>query len=98
MIRLWGGGINLVRPDKKTAEIVESYIYKQLNNSLSKSERQHFRNLVNEFIETNNLDVVILGCTELPLVYGNSNNPKIIDTLKILCDSLLEKYFKNKIT
>ncbi|MEI6237607.1 MAG: hypothetical protein WCP03_03345 [Candidatus Saccharibacteria bacterium] len=76
--------------------MVEKYIYKQLNNSLTKFERQQFRQLVSRFIKDKKLDAVILGCTELPLVYGDNDDPAIIDTLKVLCDGLLRGYFKNK--
>ena len=94
MIRHWGGGIELVRPDLNTAEIIEGYIYKQLNNSLTRLEQQQFRQLVSKLTKDKELDAVILGCTELPLVYGDSNDPVIIDTLKVLCDGLLREYFK----
>jgi aspartate/glutamate racemase len=44
-------------------------------------------------MQDNQLEAVILGCTELPLVYGGNSNPKIIDTLKVLSDGLLLSYF-----
>jgi len=93
MTRHWGGGIDLVRPSIKIANIVESYIYKQLNNSLTKQDQNKFRQLTKRFMEDNQLDAVILGCTELPLVYGDSDSPKIIDTLQVLSDGLLLSYF-----
>jgi len=83
------------RPSTDVAEQTENYIYKQLNDSLKKSEKQDFRRIVDAFLKEQKLDAVILGCTELPLVYGSSDNPKIIDTLQILCDGLLEEYFQN---
>ena len=83
-----------MRPDIKTVEIIERYIYKQLNNSLTVIERRQFRRLVSDFIKDKELDAIILGCTELPLVYGDDDDPMIIDTLKVLCDGLLKEYFK----
>jgi aspartate racemase len=83
----------IVRPDKILAEIVEEYIYKQLGNSLSEAERSKFRRMIASFKGQNKLDAVILGCTELPLVYGQTNEPVILDTLQILSDELLATYF-----
>lgn len=82
------------RPEKGLAEQIERYIYRQLNGSLSNIERQEFRKQVCRFQKVNGLDAVILGCTELPLVYGETADKRIIDTLQILCDGLLEFYFK----
>jgi len=93
MTRHWGGGIELVRPNIKIAKIVEGYIYRQLNNSLTEKDGDKFRQLTNNFIKDNRLDAVILGCTELPLVYGSSDDPSIIDTLQVLSDGLLLSYF-----
>lgn len=85
----------LIRPDAELAEKVERYIYRQLDNSLTERERQTFRKLVGQFMEREKLDAVILGCTELPLVYGEDNDPSIIDTLQVLSEALLRSYFKN---
>lgn len=84
----------ITRPNQKTATQIEEYIYKKLSDNLIKSEQIEFKELVNNFKESNNLYAVILGCTELPLVYGDSQNDKtIIDTLQILADGLLKEYF-----
>jgi len=84
----------LVRPDQELAEQIEQYIYKQLNNALQESERRQFRVKIDKFKVDNNLDAVILGCTELPLVYGESlSDDIIIDTLQLLATGLLESYF-----
>ncbi len=83
----------IIRPDITLAKIVEEYIYKQLGGSLSEAERSKFRRMVANFKEQNKLDAVILACTELPLVYGQTNEPVILDTLQILSDELLAVYF-----
>lgn len=85
---------DIVRPDTPFAVQTEQYIYLQLNNKLAETERQQFKGRVAKFKENNNLDAVILGCTELPLVYGESlNDDSIFDTLQILSDGLLSGYF-----
>jgi aspartate racemase len=82
-----------VRPDTVFAEQIERYIYKQLNDTLTQRERQQFRRQVKTFKQANNLDTIILGCTELPLVYGASDTANVIDTLQVLADGLLKEYF-----
>jgi len=84
----------IVRPDAAFAERIEQYIYKQLNDKLKQDERQLFRKQVAKFKQANKLDAVILGCTELPLVYEESlNDESILDTLQILSEELLVSYF-----
>lgn len=84
----------VVRPDKVFAEQIEQYIYSRLNNKLLQDERLQFKAKVKEFKQANKLDAVILGCTELPLVYGESKSDKtVIDTLQVLADGLLKNYF-----
>lgn len=90
------GIADIVRPDFNFAEQIEQYIYKQLNDNLSDAERNGFKLQVAEFKKERKLDAVILGCTELPLVYGESLDDRtILDTLQILSDGLLSVYFAN---
>jgi len=84
----------IVRPNVKFTEQIEQYIYKQLKSDLFEFERQKFRDEVGVFLKKNKLDAVILGCTELPLVYGQTSNKQIIDTLQLLSDGLLKEYYK----
>ena len=84
----------IVRPDTEFAEQIEQYIYKQLNNNLTGQERQKFGQQVILFKEASNLEAVVLGCTELPLVYGDSSDDEsVIDTLQLLGNGLLERYY-----
>lgn len=86
----------IVRPNQAFARQIEQYVYLQLNNKLSENERQVFRQQVSGFKQDSGLDAVILGCTELPLVYDDSSNDEtILDTLQILSDELLATYFAN---
>lgn len=43
-------------------------------------------------LQANGADCILLGCTELPLVGVDSNLPKI-DSLEVLADAMLEKYY-----
>lgn len=87
------GKSQLIRPNSKLARATENYIYKQLNSNISQLDKDEFQYIVKSFMATENLDAVILGCTELPLVFGNQKDQRIIDTLKVLSDALLNTYF-----
>ncbi|MDB5168913.1 MAG: aspartate racemase [Candidatus Saccharibacteria bacterium] len=88
------GIADIVKPDTAFAKQLEGYIYKQLNASLLESDRQKLKAQVHKFRHNNRLDAVILGCTELPLVYGESNKDQtVIDTLQLLAEGLLKSYF-----
>lgn len=84
----------IIRPNLAIAKKVETLIYKQLANRIASSDRIALRKIVSEFKNANNLDAVILGCTELPLIFGKSDS-EVIDTLQLLADGLLKVYFKS---
>lgn len=88
------GQAKLIRSNLRTANKTEEFIYKQLNSDISKTDQKEFRSIVQEFISAENLDAVILGCTELPLVFGRPRDDRVIDTLQVLSDGLLNNYFK----
>jgi len=64
-----------------------------LNGTITDDDKLNFRKLVDDFLKINNLNAVILGCTELPLIFGHSEDNKIIDTLQVLAKALLVEYF-----
>jgi aspartate/glutamate racemase len=87
------GGLVLIRPKLELAIGLEELIVKQLKNQITVLDRADFRSIVANFIEDNMLDAVILGCTELPVIFGNNMNPRIIDTLEVLSEGLLRAHF-----
>lgn len=88
------GIADIVRPNADIVAKTEAVIFKRLSNTLRDNERKEFRKLVANFKETNKLDVVILGCTELPLVFGDDTDEQVVSTLDVLADGLLEKFFQ----
>ncbi len=87
----------IVRPAKSMVMEIEVYIYKQLNNNLSGEDRFQFTQLVDKFTADNDLEAIILGCTELPLIYQKSGRSQTIDTLELLALALLENYYEYKL-
>ena len=85
-------GVEVVRPGNRIVNKIETLIYKQLNSRIETKDRRALKQIVDEFKETRELDAVILGCTELPLIFAKSDET-VIDTLQLLADGLLESYF-----
>jgi len=85
--------VELIRPNRKLAEKTERLIIKQLQGNINDEDRTTLRKLVSDFRDNQRLDAVIFGCTELPLVFGESKGRRIIDTLQVLATGLLEEFF-----
>jgi aspartate racemase len=88
------GIAELIRPNAVFAKQIEQCIYKQLRGALTAGEQAEFKRRVAQFTKQSNLEAVILGCTELSLVYGESvGDERVIDTLQLLAEGLLRAYF-----
>jgi aspartate racemase len=86
---------NLFIPSDDTLQEVEVWVFKLLAGALTAAEAQGFRDFVAAYRQENELDAVVLGCTELPVVYGPAGDPSVISTLDVLADGLLDYYFSH---
>ncbi len=86
--------VTLIRPSKPLSKKIEKLIVSQLKGSIGTADKAEFREMVGAFLEQNSLDAVILGCTELPLIFGNSQDERIIDTLNVLSEGLLLEHYR----
>lgn len=88
-------GIETVNPSKQMQETHERII----RHVIAKGETNLFKaelyKMTQEFIQKEHLDGVILGCTELPLVFPTNKFTNVVDCLDILADELLSAYYKN---
>jgi aspartate racemase len=82
-------GIKSVTPDNNIIDYLETVI----RNVIRGENINRFKlfNIGNKFIRDNNLDGLIIGCTELPLVFPKNKFPQnqILDSLDILADTLI---------
>jgi aspartate racemase len=60
---------NIFIPNDDVLEQAEVWIFKLLDGSLTAEDARDFRGFVGEFQRANNLDAVLLACTELPVIY-----------------------------
>jgi aspartate racemase len=90
-------GVELVRPSHEVATRVEAFIMRQLAGKPGLHDREQLQKLIEQFRIDRQLDAIILGCTELPLVFGETDDPTVIDTLAILADGLLAHHAKKEV-
>jgi aspartate racemase len=84
-----GMGLNLILPDENTQKAVDSVIANvKAGVGASKQAQQQ----VGAFARSSTADCIILGCTELPLAFTQSDLPlKSFDTIQILVQSALNE-------
>ncbi len=87
-------GIEVVYPHKDIRRLLERIIRKAVKGKrdeiLIKSLEMFSRN----FLLSCKLDGLILGCTELPLVFPKDKfKGKVIDSIEVLADALLVRYY-----
>jgi len=77
--------IEMVVPDKKDQEMVNSIIFNELvPEKITVSARKGLIGVIQRLKETG-CDAVILGCTEIPLIVNSKNSPlPIIDSTRLL--------------
>ena len=88
-------GTEVVNPSKEMQQAHERIIRDVIAGKESSQYEHYFYEATREFIEKNDLRGIILGCTELPLVFPKNGFEKVIDCLDVLADELLARYYKN---
>lgn len=85
--------IQIFLPDEKTQEFHEKIIRDVVANGETSRYKDELLEMTQKFINEQSLDGVILGCTELPLVFPKDKFSNVIDCLDVLADSLLTNYY-----
>lgn len=89
-----GYQISLIEPDDRKYPLIRSFIEAVKQNDMNENAMESFR----DYLERSEADQVILGCTELPILYaecqkqGISISKTIIDPLQCAIDILVEEY------
>lgn len=86
-------GINIVIPDKESRNYINEKITKELEYGIFKEEtKKNFIDIINDLVEKYNIEGIILGCTELPLLIKNDDiKENVYDTVDIHVNSILRK-------
>lgn len=86
-------GIDVVIPTKTDRELVAKRIYEELEQGIVKeSTLAEFTEIINKMKETDGIEAVILGCTELPLLLNDDNCPiPVLDSVEIHIKKLISE-------
>ncbi len=82
--------VKLILPDKFLIKLTERAIRNEISGKPNESVRKRLLDQTIEFMINKKLDLVILGCTELPLVFEDFRSSKFIDCLEALSEKLIE--------
>jgi len=91
-------GIKVITPDKALIKKQEDVIRFVIANGETKKFDGVLSDMANKFVKDNDLDGVILGCTELPLVFPSYKFRNVIDSLDVLADHLLKNFYGSRET
>jgi aspartate/glutamate racemase len=81
-------------PDSARIEQTTAVIYRVMAGTLAPEDQAMFYADCVSFVEERELDGVILGCTELPLAMGDRRDDRVLDTLRVLSDVMLARYYE----
>jgi aspartate racemase len=82
--------IECIVPGNKEKEILQKIIFPNLENGIvNEADKLMFKEICNKIIMENNVDGIILGCTELPLMINkNDFDIIVLNTMEIHIKSI----------
>ena len=90
--QLKNDGVKVIIPSKPQIEKLGVIIKKIVAGNNSKKDAVLVKKIAKGLIKKG-AKLIILGCTELPLVFDKTLKIKTLDTLEILADSCLRRYY-----
>ncbi len=92
--RLIDNGLNYVEHTSEEQLAIENIIYSVKQNKISKTLVFNAQELLNNFLDKYNMDILVLGCTELCLVFNSikSTNVRVLDSNLLLAKHLVQNY------
>lgn len=90
-------GINVVTPSSQQIDVIHKIISTELELGIvTQKSKQQLLSIIEKMSKKNNLDGVILGCTELPLILNqNDTTLTVYDTVSIHVAEILKMAFVN---
>lgn len=89
-------GIEVISPNESQISQINHLLFSELELGIIKDETQNiFLQLIAEIKASNDIDSVILGCTELPLMFRETHYLDIpfLNTTKIHVEAIIQEYF-----
>lgn len=89
--------IECILPEDNEKDIIHHIIFPNLENGIIiEKDKSVLKDLCNKIIKEKNIDGIILGCTELPLILNEDDfNICVLDTMKIHIKSILKKMIQD---
>lgn len=88
--------IELINADENMQMVHEIIIRQLVAGKKSESQTELLSDMAKRFISKEKLDGIILGCTELPLVFPKNKFKNVIDPTEALANELLFRYYSRK--
>ena len=87
-------GLGVILPNKDQIQQLGAIIGDLVSNGKTNKNRVLLKEIANS-LKKRGADVIILGCTELPLAFPRRFDLPVINTLEVLANSLLERCYIN---
>lgn len=87
-------GISVVVPSEIQTSVLERIIRNVLSGKIPKNDADNIEKIADS-LTTRGAEAIILGCTELPLVFPKKYSLPVYNSVEILAMALLRKYYKN---
>ena len=87
-------GIQVITPQEADQEYISDKIYSDLVNEVVEPEVSvRFHQIARQMQERDGIEALVLGCTELPLVFGEEEETSLpyLNTLKIHVESIVQE-------
>lgn len=87
--------INLIVPNDDEINMIHSVIFPELEEGIVVPEKKsNFINIVNDIKARENIDSIILGCTELPIMINQNDLPiKVVNTVDCHIEEIMKEIF-----
>lgn len=89
-------GIHVTVPNNEERKLIDNVIAKELEFGIVNIDsKKTIDDIIQRLISEDNIEAIIMGCTELPLMYSNEKFPvPVFDTLKYHIQGIIEFMFK----
>ncbi len=89
------GDKKIVVPIEEDQQFIHQRIVDELENGIVKQDtKEAFLRIINKMIAEENLDGLILGCTELPMILSEADvDSALLNTTEIHVDKMIEQLF-----
>lgn len=90
-------GIQIAVPKKEEQQYIHQKIFSELELGIKDSKtKKEFISIINRMIVEEEVEGIILGCTELPLILKNGDcNICFLDTVEIHIEAIIREMFKD---